>query len=69
MFLIEKLPKENTQTSDEPVGAGIMLGRMIAAELELCLSSPWTPPFCKKNCTAWRGHDWWLEVCVDDIVQ
>ena len=62
MFLIEKLPKENTQAADEPVGAGIMLGRMIAAELEQCLASPWTPSFCKKGSLAWKGQDWWLEV-------
>ncbi len=62
MFLIEKLPKENTQAADEPVGAGVMLGRMIAAELEQCLSSPWTPGFCKKDSVAWKGQEWWLEV-------
>ncbi len=63
MFLIEKLPKDNTQAGDEPMGAGVMLGRTIAAELALCLSSPWTPAFCKKNSTAWSGSNSWLEVC------
>jgi len=62
MFLIEKLPKETTQAADEPAGAGIMLGKMIAAELEQCLASPWTPSFCKKDSVAKKGQDWWLEV-------
>jgi hypothetical protein len=62
MFLIEKLPRDSTQSSDEPVGAGVMLSRTIAAELALCLASPWTPPFCKKNSTAWSENNSWLEV-------
>jgi len=61
MFLIEKLPKDNTQTSDEPMGTGVMLGRTIAAELALCLKSPWTPSFCKKNSTAWSNSSFWME--------
>lgn len=62
MFLIEKLPRDSTQASDEPTGAGIMLSRTIAAELALCLASPWTPSFCKKNSTAWCESNSWLEV-------
>ena len=62
MFLIEKLPKDNAQAADEPMGAGVMLGRTIAAELALSLGSPWTPAFCKKNSTAWSGSNSWMEV-------
>lgn len=62
MFLIEKLPRDSTQASDEPMGAGIMLSRTIAAELALCLASPWTPSFCKKNSTAWSENSSWMEV-------
>lgn len=63
MFLIEKLPRDSTQASDEPMGAGSMLSRTIAAELALCLASPWTPPFCKKNSTAWSNSSSWMEGC------
>lgn len=62
MFLIEKLPRDSTQASDEPTGAGLMLSRTIAAELALRLASPWTPSFCKKNSTAWSESSSWLEV-------
>lgn len=68
MFLIEKLPRDNTQASDEPMGAGVMLSRTIAAELELRLGSPWTPPFCKKNGVAWSGNSSWMEVSVPFFV-
>ncbi len=64
MFLIEKLPRDNTQSSDEPMGTGVMLSRTIAAELALCLGSPWTPGFCKKDSTAWSEGKFWLEVSV-----
>lgn len=67
MFLIEKLPRDSTQTSDEPTGAGIMLGRTIAAELALCLGSPWTPSFCKRNGTAWSEDHSWREVRVEHV--
>ncbi len=62
MFLLEKLPRENAQTSDEPTGTRVMLGRVIAAELSLRLQSPWTPVGCKKESTAWSGNSSWLEV-------
>ncbi|XP_064404565.1 coiled-coil domain-containing protein 22 homolog isoform X2 [Halichondria panicea] len=61
MFLLEKLPRENAQTSDEPTGTRVMLGRVIAAELSLRLQSPWTPALCKKESTAWSGNSSWLE--------
>jgi len=63
MFLLEKLPKDTAQASDEPLGAGVMLRRRIALELSRSLVSPWTPPFCKTKRVAWSGTqgDWWLE--------
>ncbi len=64
MFLIEKLPRDNAQSSDEPMGTGVMLSRTIAAELALCLVSPWTPAFCKKDSTAWSEGNSWMEVSV-----
>ena len=63
MFLLEKLPKDDTQAADEPMGAGVMLGRTVAAQLSMCLSSPWTPPFCKSKGTSWSGNNFWIEVC------
>ena len=68
MFLIEKLPKEDSQATDEPMRASVMLSRTIAAELAICLSSPWTPAFCKENGTAWSGHNFWMEVYLMDVV-
>ena len=62
MFLLEKLPRESAQAADEGPGAGVMLGRSIAAQLALCLRSPWTPAFCKENGTAWSGTNFWIEV-------
>ena len=64
MFLLEKLPRESAQAADEGPGAGVMLGRSIAAQLALCLHSPWTPPFCKEKGTAWSGTNFWIEVCA-----
>lgn len=63
MFLLEKLPRESAQAADEGPGAGVMLSRSIAAQLGLCLHSPWTPPFCKVDGTAWSGTNFWTEVC------
>ena len=49
-------------------GAGILLGRSIAAELSQCLRSPWTPPFCKsRGTTAWKGNNWWMEVSTSRV--
>ena len=62
MFLLEKLPRESAQAADEGLGAGVMLGRSISAQLALCLQSHWTPAFCKENGTAWSGNNFWIEV-------
>ncbi|XP_012945251.1 coiled-coil domain-containing protein 22 homolog [Aplysia californica] len=47
MFLVEKLPKESSQTADEPLGASVLLHRAICTELSNQLSASWTPTFMK----------------------
>ncbi|GFS10073.1 coiled-coil domain-containing protein 22-like protein [Elysia marginata] len=47
MFLVEKLPKETSQASDEPMGSSILLQRAISTEVATQLSAAWTPPFLK----------------------
>ncbi|KAL5460593.1 hypothetical protein EMCRGX_G034048 [Ephydatia muelleri] len=61
MFVLEKLPKENIQSPDQPTGARVLLSRTIAAELGSVLANPWTPGVCKRKGTAWSGPKWWLE--------
>ncbi len=69
MFLLEKLPRDNAQSSDEPTaGTRVMLRRAIAAELTLRLQSPWTPVFCKQDSTAWSGNSYWLEVSATKVI-
>ncbi|XP_050417021.2 coiled-coil domain-containing protein 22 homolog [Patella vulgata] len=55
MFLVEKLPKDTTQTSDEPLGASVLLQRAIAAKLHQQMTSPWTPHYLKDRGITWRG--------------
>lgn len=69
MFLLEKLPRESAQAAEEGPGAGVMLSRSISAQLMLCLKSPWTPPFCKENGTAWSGTNFWNEVYAYTYMQ
>ncbi|RUS87267.1 hypothetical protein EGW08_004947 [Elysia chlorotica] len=49
MFLVEKLPKETSQASDEPMGSSVLLQRAISSELASQLASAWTPPFLKEK--------------------
>ncbi|XP_076446485.1 coiled-coil domain-containing protein 22 homolog [Babylonia areolata] len=49
MFLVEKLPKEASQTSDEPMGASVLMHRAICMELGSQLSLPWVPPYLKNK--------------------
>lgn len=49
MFLIEKLPKESTDTLDEATGTNVLLNRRIADELKRQLSSHWMPPYCRRR--------------------
>ncbi|XP_041359094.1 coiled-coil domain-containing protein 22 homolog [Gigantopelta aegis] len=55
MFLIEKLPKEASHTSEEPLGASVLLQRAISAKVGQQILSPWTPPHLKDRGITWRG--------------
>ncbi|KAK2166341.1 hypothetical protein LSH36_40g21002 [Paralvinella palmiformis] len=65
LFLLEKLPKESSETEDELLGASALLQREIASKIKLCLSRPWLPPFCKLRSTKWQPtQSQWL---IDDL--
>eukprot|EP00117_Sycon_ciliatum_P009188 scpid37750/ scgid11585/ Coiled-coil domain-containing protein 22 homolog len=62
MFLIERLPRDGGETSDEPTGFAVLLGRNISAELARQLQQRWTPGFCKqhgRSMDAATGHWHW----------
>ncbi|KAF4109996.1 coiled-coil domain-containing protein 22 [Onychostoma macrolepis] len=47
MFLVEKLPRESAEASDQPSGKSALLQRAIAAQIKAQLSVPWLPPSCR----------------------
>ncbi|KAG7519250.1 hypothetical protein JOB18_004693 [Solea senegalensis] len=47
MFLVEKLPRESAETSDQPTGKSVVLQRAIAAAIKAQLSVPWLPVNCR----------------------
>ncbi|XP_061696984.1 coiled-coil domain-containing protein 22 isoform X2 [Syngnathoides biaculeatus] len=47
MFLVEKLPRENAEASDQPTGKSTILQRTIAAAIKAQLVAPWVPPNCR----------------------
>lgn len=47
MFLVEKLPRESAETSDQPTGKSVVLQRAIAAAIRAQLAVPWLPPNCR----------------------
>uniref|UniRef100_A0A672ZU83 Coiled-coil domain-containing protein 22 n=1 Tax=Sphaeramia orbicularis TaxID=375764 RepID=A0A672ZU83_9TELE len=47
MFLVEKLPRESAEASDQPSGKSVVLQRAIAATIKAQLSVPWLPPNCQ----------------------
>ncbi|KAM8863826.1 coiled-coil domain-containing protein 22 [Spinachia spinachia] len=47
MFLVEKLPRERAETSDQPTGKSVVLQRAIAAAIKAQLAVPWLPPNCR----------------------
>uniref|UniRef100_A0A672FD34 Coiled-coil domain-containing protein 22 n=1 Tax=Salarias fasciatus TaxID=181472 RepID=A0A672FD34_SALFA len=47
MFLVEKLPRESAESSDQPTGKSVVLQRSIAAALRAQLAVPWLPPACR----------------------
>jgi hypothetical protein len=49
MFLVDHLPKEHSESAQEPVGSLAILQKSITAELSRRLALPWIPPFCQKQ--------------------
>ncbi|XP_037102056.1 coiled-coil domain-containing protein 22 [Syngnathus acus] len=47
MFLVEKLPRESTEASDQPSGKSTIRQRAIAAAIKAQLVAPWLPPNCR----------------------
>ncbi|XP_057713889.1 coiled-coil domain-containing protein 22 [Corythoichthys intestinalis] len=47
MFLVEKLPRESAEASDQPTGKSTILQRAIAAAIKSQLADPWLPPNCR----------------------
>ncbi|CAL8369227.1 unnamed protein product [Lota lota] len=47
MFLVEKLPRESAEASDQPAGKSVVLQRAIAAKIKAQLALPWLPPNCR----------------------
>lgn len=47
MFLVEKLPRERFEASDQPSGKSVVLQRAIAAAIKAQLAVPWLPPNCR----------------------
>uniref|UniRef100_A0A3Q0RHJ8 Coiled-coil domain-containing protein 22 n=1 Tax=Amphilophus citrinellus TaxID=61819 RepID=A0A3Q0RHJ8_AMPCI len=47
MFLVEKLPRESAEASDQPTGKSVVLQRAITAAIKAQLTIPWLPPKCR----------------------
>ncbi|XP_076596536.1 coiled-coil domain-containing protein 22 [Chaetodon auriga] len=47
MFLVEKLPREHAEASDQPAGKSVVLQRAIAAAIKAQLAVPWLPSNCR----------------------
>uniref|UniRef100_A0A3Q3X4D7 Coiled-coil domain-containing protein 22 n=1 Tax=Mola mola TaxID=94237 RepID=A0A3Q3X4D7_MOLML len=47
MFLVEKLPRECAEASDQPTGKLVVLQRLITAAIKAQLSVPWLPSNCR----------------------
>lgn len=47
MFLVEKLPRESSETSDQPTGKSAALHRAIAAAIKAQLAVSWVPLNCR----------------------
>ncbi|TSW62373.1 Coiled-coil domain-containing protein 22 [Bagarius yarrelli] len=43
MFLVEKLPRECAEVSDQPAGKSVLLQKAIAAQIKAQLALPWLP--------------------------
>lgn len=47
MFLVERLPRESAETSDQPAGKSVLLQKAIADQIKAQLAVPWLPPNCR----------------------
>nr|XP_033777360.1 coiled-coil domain-containing protein 22 isoform X1 [Geotrypetes seraphini] len=47
MFLAEKLPRDSSEDTDQPIGKSRALQRAIAAKIREQLLLPWVPPSCR----------------------
>ncbi|XP_013880200.1 coiled-coil domain-containing protein 22 isoform X2 [Austrofundulus limnaeus] len=47
MFLVEKLPRERAEASDQSAGKSAVLQRSIAAAIRTQLAASWVPPNCR----------------------
>ncbi|KAM6925500.1 coiled-coil domain-containing protein 22 [Xenentodon cancila] len=47
MFVVEKLPRESAESSDQPTGKSVVLQRAIAAAIKAQLAVSWVPPNCR----------------------
>ncbi|KAG0711562.1 Coiled-coil domain-containing protein 22 [Chionoecetes opilio] len=47
MFLIEKLPRDSSPVSDEPLNKATLIHREAKRRLAEALSQPWLPPHCR----------------------
>ncbi|XP_040918346.1 coiled-coil domain-containing protein 22 isoform X2 [Toxotes jaculatrix] len=47
MFMVEKLPRESAEASDQPTGKSVVLQRAIAAAIKAQLAVPWLPMNCR----------------------
>ncbi|XP_056130362.1 coiled-coil domain-containing protein 22 [Lampris incognitus] len=47
MFLVEKLPRESAEASDQPAGKSSVLQKAIAVKIRAQLTTPWLPPHCR----------------------
>ncbi|KAK6307902.1 coiled-coil domain-containing protein 22 [Coregonus clupeaformis] len=47
MFLVEKLPRESAEASDQPAGKSTLLQKSIAAQIKAQLALPWLSPSCR----------------------
>ncbi|XP_037552830.1 coiled-coil domain-containing protein 22-like [Nematolebias whitei] len=47
MFLVEKLPRESAEASDQSTGKSAVLQRAVAAAIRAQLAAAWVPPSCR----------------------
>ncbi|XP_002740143.3 coiled-coil domain-containing protein 22 homolog, partial [Saccoglossus kowalevskii] len=55
LFLIEKLPRDSAERTDEALGTSALMQRAIATEISRQLKTTWSAPYCKAKGICWRG--------------